>query len=406
MFLGCERSTPARPTLQLTAIPGLHVNPTQVVFGIDAISGPDSTIHLVWRDGPRVLDPYNRYRSLWYMRGPHCGKAWEMAVCLDARDSDVSRLASCGQELHIIVGYLLRDFRSLDQGKSWKEQASLIPNDDSLGLRSAAATFDVVGSESTLVVSYCGLARGPDTHGAQFDLWVARSRGGLLLTRRFLGRFRGQPDMQDVRLVQDQGALLLLCTDNTIESWNTSQADGSVTTRSRGKGAVMLFRSHDGGVVWTPPQFLTPPSPTANWSNIDEMRFIYRDGHPEALFSTVGKVNVAAIGDTGWGASRVLRVPPSITVDNLSAASELGRAGGIPLLRWLGESDVRIARAHLLGDSVVADSAEVLAEAGMRPAEVIAVRCGNRTAVLGTFVREHVQDHGPAAGIFVRLIRN
>jgi hypothetical protein len=233
---------------QVSEVPAVELDIAGEIPAIDFAIDDKEALHVVWR---AVLSDGNRPSlgsdKIFYVRGDRGGATWSQPILVgDNRLSDDCLRILIGHDrLHILFGRKLRHFVSNDDGRSWRELAPLIPNEES-----RADRFDASVIGDSLIVTYLFHPRPAyevDKRTAKDDqkLYVVRRSPAETSVPALIASFPASPvSPPPPRIVTDGERLHLMCGINAER--RKGMAFGIA-------GNLFYLRSDDGGVTWSLP---------------------------------------------------------------------------------------------------------------------------------------------------------
>jgi hypothetical protein len=218
------------------------------------------------------------------------------------------RLVRLGHEMHVLVGRRLRDFVTVDEGRSWQEQDPLLPADRSL----ICWRFDATVVESSLVVALVGIAKGAERSpfGRTCGLWTVRRVANRAPERQLVRTLDGSADSQaSPALLVTHGVLVLASSSNATHETSVSEADGQAATKTASVGGIVALRSTDAGSSWTSARPLQPPNDLPGWSQVRQLVLGGTGGTTLLLAHAGERLYQVALGDSSASQPLLLQLP-------------------------------------------------------------------------------------------------
>lgn len=238
----------SKTAAHVSEVPATELDIAGEIPTIDFAVDEEESLHVVWM---AVLSnnerPSLNSDRILYARGDRGGASWSQPIQVgDNRLGDDHLRILIGPDgLHIIFGRNLRHLASSDGGRSWRESAPLIPNQES-----RADVFDAVVVGDSLVVAYLSHPRPAyeiDKRTPKDDqkLFVVRWSPGELsvpmLIASLPGSLNGPPSP---RILAEGTRLHLMCGIN---------ADRRAGAGLGVAGKLFYLRSDDRGTTWSAP---------------------------------------------------------------------------------------------------------------------------------------------------------
>ena len=233
---------------QISEVPATELDVAGEIPAIDFAVDEDESLHVIWR---AVLSnnerPSLNSDKILYARGDRGGASWSQPIQVgDNRLADDHLRILIGPDgLHIIFGRNLRHLASGDGGKSWRESAPLIPNQES-----RADVFDAVVVGDSLVVTYLFHPRPAyeidkrtpkDDQKLYVVRWSPKELSVPMLIASLPGSLNGPPSP---RILAEGTRLHLMC------GINADRRDGAGVGIA---GKLFYLRSEDTGITWSAP---------------------------------------------------------------------------------------------------------------------------------------------------------
>jgi hypothetical protein len=232
----------------VSEVPATELDVAGDIPAIDFAVDEEESLHVVWRAVFSNNDrPSLNSDKILYARGDRGGASWSQPIQVGENrlaDDHLRILIGAGG-LHIIFGRNLRHLSSGDGGKTWRESAPLIPNQES-----RADVFDAVVVGDSLVVAYLFHPRPAyeidkrtpkDDQKLYVVRWSPEELSAPMLIASLPGSLNGPPSP---RILAEGTRLHLMC------GINADRRDGAGVGVA---GRLFYLRSDDRGTSWSSP---------------------------------------------------------------------------------------------------------------------------------------------------------
>lgn len=322
---GCQPAETAEPGLQVVAAPTVvHVG-AQVqdrIDGLDLATGPDGSVHLVWREWPGFYGDTEGGVHLMYRRGHGDPMRWDAPVQLADGITGTPRVVAGRDGVHVLAGLRLDHWWLPTRGGQWQVQPALLG-----GHAPRAIAFDVAGFDDGLVVAYT-------SGGAAADqaLHTLRWSNGQTGPAVSLVRHRAAPRTKAGGIIQLHDPVLAQRDHGLLLLWGT-RVPARIERSMRLESRVNAAWSADSGSGWTKPALVT-----GDGAEDYVLDLAAGTGGPAPLALFVAHGLFASRWDDGaWSPPQRLAAHD---IDGLSGSAKASRVAaaacsGQPLVAWV-----------------------------------------------------------------------
>lgn len=306
-----------------TAPTVLHADlrPEDTIEGLDLATGPDGTVHLVWRER---LDPYEGSgdERIMYRRGRGDPVRWDPPMLVAEDVPGPFQVIVRRDGVHVLAGLRLAHWWLPAGADRWQAQSALLNDDAPL-----ASEFDAVTVGDSVVIAYTRSFMVGES--AVYSLrWEDKAVGEPGLVARYPVRPGVDVHLSEPTLLPRPDRLLLLWGGHIlVEERKPSY------TQFRDEGGVYAIWSMDGGTHWTQPDVNTG---AAVQTSLYDIAAVGVGPEPLALFAANG-LFASRWHDGAWSLPRQLA---DYKVGDLSGSAktfrvEAEQCAGQTLVAWV-----------------------------------------------------------------------